>query len=593
MTDGHLILAAGALLAASVAASLVAAKLRVPALLLFLGVGMAVGSDGARWISFDNYALARELGLAALALILFDGGLNSSFSDVRKVLPASLRLAVGATLIVTIVTAVFASALVGLSLPASFLLGSMLASTDSAAVFGLLRGSTLRRRLVHTMEAEAALNDAVVLVLVIGLVEWNRNLGYGVVDLVVHAAREFGVGAVCGYLVPTAAAAALARVRLPTKGFYAVASFGIAALAYGAAASLNGSGLLAVYVAGLLLAEAQIPGRQTIAVFHDGLAWMAQVGVFLTLGLLVSPGRLGAAIPDGILLAVIVMFVARPLATFAVTTAREFTIPERLVLSWAELLGATPLIFATLAVASAVNGSLAMFDVAFVAVVVSTVVQGLTFEPLAQALGLTRVLPLLPRPLVEFGGLRRSGAEFVEFPVAPDDGVVGLRMRDLALPLGITASVIMRGDHAVPPTPATRLKAGDVLHLLVPDELAARVPDLVARLKSPGTRRWSPRRAAEDVELRELHTQAWTEGDGDPADPDLVSGALVVERLRSRRDIRGALVRLADGRYAVTGATLAVGSGDVLRRYANRRLARAPNAIEASWWGEVVTALRP
>jgi cell volume regulation protein A len=592
MTEEHLIFAAGALLAASVGASLLAARLRVPALLLFLGVGMAVGSDGAGWIAFENYDLARELGLVALALILFDGGLNSSFSDVRKVLSSSLRLAVGGTVIVAVVTGVFASAILGLSLPAAFLIGSMLASTDSAAVFGLLRGSTLRRRLVHTMEAEAAFNDAVVLVLVLGFVEWIQNRGYGVVDLGVLAARELAIGAVCGYVVPTVAVAALARVRLPMTGLYAVASFGVAALAYGAATSLKGSGLLAVYVAGLLIAEAQIPGRQTIAVFHDGLAWMAQVGVFVTLGLLVSPGRLGAAVPDGLALAIVVMFVARPLATFAVTTVRDFTVPERLLLSWAELLGATPIIFATLAVASGVGGSMRIFDVVFVAVVVSTVVQGLSFEPLARALGLTRVLPLLPRTLVEFGGLRRSGAEFVEYPVTPDDGVVGMRMRDLPLPLGITPSVIMRGDHAVPPTPATRLKAGDVLHLLVPQELAGRVPDLVARLQTAGAGRRSARRPTEDAELRDLHTQAWTEDDGDPADPDLVGGALVLERLRSRNDIRGSLVRLDDGRYAVIGATLAIGPADVLRRYANRRLVRAGQAAEATWWREVAVALR-
>jgi cell volume regulation protein A len=482
VTGGQLILAGGGMLAAAVCASLVAARLRVPALLLFLGVGMAVGSDGAGWIAFDDYAVAREIGIAALALILFDGALSTGLSTIRGVLATSLRLAVAGTVIVAVVTGVIASVLVGLPLSHCLLLGSILAATDSAAVFGLLRGSTLRRRLVHTMEAEAAFNDAVVLVLALGFVEWIQHQGYGLVDLTVLAVREFALGAVCGFLVSTAAAALLSRVRLPRTGLYSVASLAVAAIAYGAAVTASGSGLLAVYLAGLVLADAQIPGRQTIAIVHDGLAWMAQIGLFLTLGLLVSPARLEAVVPQGLLLAFVVLLVARPLATFATTSMREFNVPERLLLSWAELLGATPIVFATLAVASGISGGLEIFDMVVVAVVVSTVVQGLTFEPLARALGLTRVVPLLPRPLVEWGGARSVGAELVEFPVTASDGVVGRRVRDLALPLGITTSVIMRGKDAVPPTPATRLRAGDVLHLLVPEELSARIPELVARL---------------------------------------------------------------------------------------------------------------
>jgi cell volume regulation protein A len=592
MTEEHLIFAAGALLAASVGASLLAARLRVPALLLFLGVGMAVGSDGAGWIAFENYDLARELGLVALALILFDGGLNSSFSDVRKVLSSSLRLAVGGTVIVAVVTGVFASAILGLSLPAAFLIGSMLASTDSAAVFGLLRGSTLRRRLVHTMEAEAAFNDAVVLVLVLGFVAWIQQPGSGIVDMVVLSARELAVGGVCGVVVAKGGAILLSRARLPKSGLAAVASFSLAAVAYGAATSLHGSGLLAVYLTGVLLADAALPGRRTITAFHDGAAWVAQVGLFLMLGLLVSPNRIGPSFSSGAALALVVVLFARPLATIAMTSRREFTLREQLVLSWAELLGATPLVFASLAVASGVPGSGVLFDLVFVAVVVSTLLQGLTFEPFARALGLTTVAPLLPRPLAEFGGPRRLGAELVEYTVSGSDGVVGRRVRALDLPLGITLTLIVRDEEAVSPAHSTRLKAGDTLHFLVRQEVADRIPELLERLREPGAEPRLDARPDGDGGLRDLVTEPWSSENGNPADPDLLGGVLVVERLRARNDRRGALVVLEDGRYAVTGATVAIGPAEVVRRYANRLLARAATADDEQWWRDVAAAMR-
>ena len=469
--------------------ALIAARLRLPALLLFLAVGIAVGSDGDGWIRFEDYSLARELGLVALALILFDGGLNAGLKQVRGVLWTSLRLAVVGTVVVAVVTGVAAVLFLGLDPLTGLLLGSMLASTDSAAVFGLLRGSTLRRRLVHTMEAETAFNDPVVLVLVVGFVTWLQQPGYGVVDMGVSAARELGLGAALGLIVGTIAALALTRVRLPLTGLYPVASLAAAAIAYGAATALHGSGLLAVYLAGLLLGDADMPGRRTMAVFHDALAWLAQIALFVTLGLLVSPGRLGDVAGDGAAMALVVVLLARPLATFATTSASEFRLRERIVLSWSELLGATPVVFASLAVAAGISGSRRLFDIVFVAVVVSAVLQGLTFEPFARALGLTTVMPLLPRPLVEFGGPRRLGAEILEYPVSGTDGVVGRRVRDLPLPLGISVVLIVRRNEAIPPTEATRLRAGDVLHFLVREEVAERIPDLLLRLREPA-REW-------------------------------------------------------------------------------------------------------
>jgi cell volume regulation protein A len=592
VTGGQLILAGGGLLAGSVAASLVAARLHLPVLLLFLAIGMAAGSDGAGWIAFDDYTLAREIGMVALALILFDGGLRAGLSEISGVLGPSLRLAVGGTVVVALVTAVAAVALFRISALEGLLLGSIIASTDSAAVFGILRGSTLSRRLVRTLEGEAGFNDPVALILVLGFMEWARRPDYGLVDMAVLGVRELVLGALCGYLVARLAVAAFSRLRLPFSGLYPVASVAVAALAYGTADSLHGSAFLAVYLAGLILGDAPIPGRQTIGVFHDGIAWVAQVGLFLTLGLLVFPSQLGAVAPEGAALGLIVVLIARPLATMAATAHQRFSLPERAILSWAGLRGAAPIVFATFPVAGGISGSKVLFDIVFFAVVVSTLLQGLTFESLARKLGLTAVAPLLPRPLVEFGGSQSLGAELLEYPVTTADGVIGRRVRDLKLPLGSTLMLIVRGAEAVPPSRWMRLKAGDMLHLLVRKEVAGRIPDLIDRLREPVARPTIADRERGDLGFGGLRTEPWTPGHGDPADPDLLSGVLVVERLRVRRDRGAAVVRLEDGRYAVTGTTLAVGPARVLLRYANRCLAGSLGGAEAAWWHEVAAALR-
>jgi cell volume regulation protein A len=321
--------------------------------------------------------------------------------------------------------------------------------------------------------------------------------------MTVLALRELVVGALCGYLVARLAVPVLLRLRAPSSGIYPVASLAVGALAYGTADTLHGSTLLAVYLAALIVGDAPIPGRQTIAVFHDGLAWVAQIGLFLALGLLAFPSHLGAVAPQGVALGLVVVLIARPLAVMVATVRQGFSTREKMVLSCAGLRGAAPVVFATYPVANDLPGSKVLFDVVFFAVIVSTLLQGLTFEPLARKLGLTSINPLLPRPLVEFGGPRRLGTELVEFPVTPLDGVVGRRVRDLALPPGIALVVIVRGDQAVPPAGAGRLNAGDILHLLVREEVAWRIPELIDRLGAAVTAPRTARRRYDD-ELDQL-----------------------------------------------------------------------------------------
>jgi potassium/hydrogen antiporter len=591
LTSEHFIFLAGLLLAMALAASVVAARLRLPGLLLILVVGMAVGSDGAGWLSFDDYELARQIGTMALGLILFEGGLSTGYARIRPVLGPALRLAVGGTIVTALVTGLAAALLFGLAPLEALLLGSILASTDTAAVFGLIQGSTLRSRLARTLEGEAGFNDPVAILLVVGLVEWIQRPDYNAADMVVLFGRELLVGGVCGLLAGFLAAEAFRRVRLPVAGLYPVASFAVAALAFGTAASLQGSGFLAVYIAGLKLADAEIPARQTIAIFHDGLAWVAQVALFLTLGLLVFPSQLGEAIGPGLVLWLVITFVARPLAVAAATAFDRFSLAERIVLAAAGMRGGVAIVLATVPVINGVSGGLGSLNVVFIAVVLSTLLQGPTFEPLARSLELTSSEPALPRPLTEFGTIRGLGAEVLEYPVFAGDGIVGRRVADLDLPNDVTLTVIVRGDEAVPPRASTQINAGDTLHLVAREEVAAQLRHLFESWRDPV---WGPHRDEIDIseDVVPLITEPWQESNGDPSDPDILEGSPVLQLLRTRGDGQGALVMLEDGRYAVTGSSLALGSANLLGRYARRRLTDAPDEAERRWWHEVAAALK-
>ena len=590
MTDGELILVAGALLAAGIAASLLAQRIRLPGLLLFLGLGMAIGSDGLDWIAFDDYELARTIGIVALALILFEGGLIAGFSEIRPVLRPSLSLALLGTLVTAAITGFAAVWLFDLDTLEGLLLGSIVASTDGAAIFALLRGSTLRRKLARTLEGEAGFNDPVAVLLVIGFIDWIQKPDYGLADMALLFAGEVAIGAAIGIAVGWLAVQGLQRTRLDSTGLYPVASLATAAIAFGAADATHGSGFLAVYVAGLALGSSRIPAKRTVAVFHQGLAWVAQITMFLALGLLVFPSDLGDVAIRGTALALVLVFVARPVATFASTAFDRFTTAERVVLGWAGLRGAVPVVLATFPVIEGVDGSRTFFNVVFFAVVLSTVLQGTTFEPLAKRLGVTTTEPALPPPLMEAGTVRRLGAEVLEYSIKPDDAIVGARVRDLGLPREAVVNVVVRGEEAIPPRGSTRLRAGDRLNVLIRQEATREVPALVDRWRTGPI--GPPRRPPKRLRGRPatLTVRPWTDDGEDRSRPRQVGGEEVVDLLRIRRDHPGALVVLRDGRYAITSPQLAVGGREDLTGWLRRCVRHADDA-ELAWLQTVIGAL--
>jgi cell volume regulation protein A len=565
---------------------------RVPGLLLFLGLGMLAGSQGIGGIEFDNAELARTLGTIALVLILFEGGLTAGWSEIRPVLGTAASLATLGTALTAVIAGLAAKLIFDLSTLEGMLVGAAIAATDSAAIFAVLRRSNLEKRLARSLEGESGMNDPVALLLVIGFIEWIQKPGFGLADMAGLLALKLALGTAIGLLGGRLAVAVLNRVRLPTDGIYPVATIAIAGLAYGLAESAHGSGLLAVYLTALAIGSAPIPARRTIVSFHEGLGWIAQIALFILLGLLVFPSSLDDVALKGLALSAVLILLARPVAAFAATALAPLDARERLMLGWAGLRGATPIWLATFPVVAGIGAGQELFAIVFFVVVSSTLVQGASFEPLARRLGLTTDEPALPRRLLESGRIRRMGGDVVAYRLPTGAAAAGHRVRELELPREALVNVIVRGGRAIPPRGSTELEEGDELHVLVRSELREEVEALtkvwtrgpIGRLPPPPL----PRRAASQV----FSVRPWREGD-DPLALREVDGIPVLGVLRSRRDGVGAMAALADGRYAVTSEELiAVGGRRALAGWCERRAARAGvDQAERAWWQEVTGAL--
>ena len=588
--DAQLILIAGVLLAAGIAGALIADRMRVPGLLIFLALGMLAGSEGVGGIEFNNTELARTLGTIALVLILFEGGLTTGWSEIRPVLGTAASLATIGTAITAVIAGLAAKFLFDLSTLEGMLVGAAIAATDSAAIFAVLRRSTLEKRLARSLEGESGMNDPVALLLVIGFIEWIQQPGYGFADMAGLLALKLGLGVVIGVALGRLAVAVLDRIRLPSDGIYPVATIAIAALAYGLAEAVHGSGFLAVYLTALALGTARIPARRTVVAFHQGLGWVAQISLFILLGLLVFPASLDDVALDALALSAVLILLARPVATFVATALAPLNAKERLMLGWAGLRGATPIWLATFPVVAGIKEGSVLFSIVFFVVVSSTLVQGASFEPLAKRLGLTTDEPALPRRLLESGRIRRMGSDVIAYRLPPGAAAAGHPVRELELPREALVNVIVRDGAALPPRGSTELREGDELHILVRSELRDEVEAL--------TKRWAegpigkaappplPRRAASQVfTVRPVRS--------DDELGEEIDGIPIVRVMRSRSERGAYLVALADGRFAVTGTGLiAIGGRRALADWCEGRVARPDvDAVERAWWQEVTGAL--
>ncbi|HET9507748.1 MAG TPA: potassium/proton antiporter [Gaiellaceae bacterium] len=479
MEVGTILLLVGAILTASIVVALGASRTGVPSLVAFLALGMLLGSDGPGGIEFDDAELARTVGVIGLAAILFEGGLSTSWRRLRQVaVPAALLSTVGVA-VTAVLTGLAAYLLFDLTLLEAVLLGAVVSSTDAAAVFATLRFTNIRRRLARTLEAESGINDPMAIALTIGLIEWILEPTSGFEELALLVFQKLGLGLVVG--VALGAVAMWAFSRLPTSigAFAPVASIAAASLSFGAAEVIGGSGFLSVYLVGLAVGSTPSRYRRQLVGFHEGLAFLAQVAMFVVLGLLVFPHDLLDVAVPGLALAAVLVIVVRPAAVWLSVVRQDYSQRERALLGWAGLRGAVPIVLGTFVLSSEVEEAETIFNAVFFVVVVSALVQGMTLERVATRLGLVTPGPAVVAPPLELDAL--SSLDLVDFAVAGDHAIAGAAVRELGLPRSALIAVVARGEDTIPPRGSTIVQPGDRLFVLVPHARRADLEDVFER----------------------------------------------------------------------------------------------------------------
>ncbi len=459
--DTALLLGAVVLLVA-VAAVRLSTRAGLPSLLVYLALGVAIGESGLG-IQFSNADLTRVLGFCALVVIIAEGGLTTRWSVVRPVVGMAATLATFGVFVSVAVVGAVVHLLLHLPWRLALLYGAVLSSTDAAAVFSTLRRMRLRPRLTAILEAESGINDAPAVILVIALstLATPRLSGQWWQEALVIV-YELVAGAVVGLVVGALGAVGLRRFALPAAGLYPLAAVGFTVLAYAVGAVAHASGFLAVYVAGVVLGNARIPHRQAVLGFADGLAWLAQIGLFVLLGLLVSPPRLPSVVLPALLVGFVLVVLARPVSVTASLTWFRIGWREQAFLSWAGLRGAVPIVLATIPLSLDVSGSRTLFDVVFVLVVIFTVAQGGTIPPAARWLRVTA--PAEATELrVETAPLETMQADLLQAEIPPGSHLAGVYVDELRLPTGAVVTLVLRDNEGFVPSGRTRLRAGDNL----------------------------------------------------------------------------------------------------------------------------------
>jgi cell volume regulation protein A len=454
------LLIAAVVLLVAVAALRLSSRLGLPSLLVYLALGVALGPVGLG-VEFTDAELTRTLGLCALVVIIAEGGLTARWSELRPVLfPALVLSTVGVAVSVAVV-AVAAHLLLGLDWRLAWLYGAVLSSTDAAAVFATLRRLRIRPRLAALLEAESGINDAPVVLLVLALsVPSDESLPWWQHGLL--AGYELATGGLLGAAVGFCGGWLLRRAALPAAGLYPLATVGLTVLAYSVGLAAHASGFLAVYVCGVVLGNAQLPHRRAVLGFADGLAWLAQIGLFVLLGLLVEPDELGAAVVSALLIGFVLLVLARPLSVLASVSAFRYPLGDQGFISWAGLRGAVPIVMATIPLSAGVPGAAALFNVVFVLVVVYTLAQGTSLPRAAGWLGV--LAPAETTDLeVDAAPLERMRADLLQLDIPPGSKLAGVHIDELRLPEGAAIMLVTRAEAAFVPDPHTRLRTHDSL----------------------------------------------------------------------------------------------------------------------------------
>ena len=467
----HILVGASVLLLLSVLASKASAKLGIPALLVFLILGMLAGSDGPGGIYFDDARLAQSLGVVALALILFSGGLDTEWSSVRPVLWKGLALSTVGVLITAALVGLFAKIVLGFSLLEGVLLGAIVSATDAAAVFSVLRARSvgLKGPVRPLLELESGSNDPMAVFLTTGLLGVMTHPGESVFSLFPMFIQQMAVGAVLGYAMGALIVLTINRLALEFEGLYPVLTLSLILLTYGAVASLGGNGFLAVYIAGLVMGKNDFIHKRSVMRFHDGLAWLMQIAMFLALGLLVFPSHLLPIVGLGLLASLFLMLIARPVSVLVTLAFSHMRLNEKLMISWVGLRGAVPIVLATFPLLAGMPKSEIIFDLVFFIVLTSILLQGTSIPLFAKWLKLEAPVRDRIHPL-ELERMAGLSTQLVDVDVPKGSSVIGKQIVGAGFPKGALIVLIGRGSEFIVPNGGTVIELGDRLLTLADQE---------------------------------------------------------------------------------------------------------------------------
>ncbi|WP_068774200.1 potassium/proton antiporter [Paenibacillus sp. FJAT-26967] len=480
MTEEYVFLIA-ILLFAGVLMTKFSTRFGLPALVFFMLVGMVLNN----FIYFDNAELTQWFGIMALIVILFEGGLQTKWSHVREVVKPAILLSTVGVVVTTAIIGLFAMWILKLSLLEGMLLGAIVGSTDAAAVFAVLGNQNVKRKLTSTLEAESGTNDPMAVFLTVSLLELMENPDSSLLLMAASFVWEMGLGLVLGLVIGKLAIWSLNKIDLDSSGLYPVLALAFAIFSYGSAALLHASGLLAVYVMALKLGNADFAYRFSIIRFHQGFSWMMQILMFMLLGLLAFPREFPDIMLEGLLLALILMFLARPIAVFMSMLGTKFNFREKLLVSWAGLRGAVPIVLATYPLIAGIEHGWMYFNVVFFIVLTSTLIQGSTISPLAKKLGLTEGDMQPAEHTIELLAIGKANAEIIEVKVKETSAVTGQTIRALKLPKEVLITAIIRKGEIVTPRGNVEIIKGDMLYLLVSKPMREQVKRIFYAEVSP------------------------------------------------------------------------------------------------------------
>jgi len=484
----YILLVIAVLILVSIVANKVSGRLGVPALLIFLVVGMLAGSEGPGGIYFDNPWIAQAIGVIALAYILFSGGLDTRWSEARPVLPQAVALSTAGVLLTALLMAAIAVVVFKVTLLEGFLLGAVVSSTDAAAVFSILRTrrAGLKGILRPLLELESASNDPMAVFLTIGAITLILNPGMPVVAMVPLFIQQMAVGGLIGYGMGRVMGYLINRLKLEFEGLYPVLTLALVMMTFGLTASLGGSGFLAVYIAGLVLGNSSFIHKNSLMRFHEGIAWLMQIAMFLTLGLLVFPSHLIAVAGAGILFSFFLIFIARPLSVFLVLSPWRMALPDKVMVSWVGLRGAAPIVLATFPLLAGIPQAGTIFNLVFFIVITSALLHGTSIPFIARRLGVSAPLQDSPKLAMSLGAGCDSGNDLVEIAVSPGAEVAGKQIVEIGLPPETLIIMMEKSGRRFVPCGSTIIEEGDTLLILTSPELGDRIRSLFSATH-PGT----------------------------------------------------------------------------------------------------------